>query len=284
MALKEYYFVGERDAEFAEASRVLTIVGLYVGAKLRHHEYGKGVAWIVIQFSLVDVDEPTIFKRRHEYEPGRKTVKNGAAEWDVEDALTVSVTLDVSLVRSARSVGDLVELLRQALLLEQEEILALGVPCFDAKRFSADLVAELDAIVGAPSLWWRYASSGRYASGAPACEQLLVEGFPAAVLAFVEQHLPEVKKAKERKDRKAVTPLLNRINEFTLPWGDVTKSPFIEAFPDCVDLLTDLAREISVECNPRLSSSERERIHTEFRQKLGRCRDCAKQVERKSFH
>ena len=99
---------------------------------------------------------------------------------------------------------------------------------------------------------------------------------------FVEHELPFVGAAAQRKDRKALMPLIDRMNEFIQPWLHLMgpKGPILDEFPDCARLMTDLGREIAIECDGQLSEADRRRLHNEFQDRLAACRECVERMRK----
>jgi len=189
-------------------------------------DYGKGVAWVIVVPAVVSAEHRTHFDREHAYEPGTRTVNADGLEYDVRDVLKIFIFPNPSIMRAANSVGDVVECVKAALLSEEPALVALDIPNFDMRRFLSDFIVELENIVESPDLlasprrlrnfrscadgWAERATTSRHRlSGCGAC---VCRGRTARVYA-----------AAKRKDRKALMPLMNRMNEFIEPWADEMK-------------------------------------------------------------
>jgi hypothetical protein len=281
MPLKQFYFSLLREAEFADVSTVVNSVGRYLRARICSRDYGSGVSWIVIHISLVSDRHPARAGLDHSFQKGKKTIEAEGIEYDVEDLLTISLSADIASLRAAHSAGDIAECLRSMLASGKASLAELAIPQFDMDAFVEDVMEELNTIAQSPALWPRLGGKGRFATdpadGGRDAMSAPINEFPDAVLSFVERELPYVQDAARRQDRKALTPLIDRLNQFIEPWANLMGPGGLvfQTFPDCAHLLPDLGREIAIECDNQISAAERQRLHLEFQQRFDKCRDCA---------
>src|SRR5688572_21754889 len=114
MALKKLYFSVVRDAGLAEASTVIHCVGEHLRARLSQRDYGPGVAWVIIFVNMLEGRWDN-FRRSHIYEPGKRTVDLDGIEYEIENVIKILISPDLAAIRSATSVGDVVDALKVAL-------------------------------------------------------------------------------------------------------------------------------------------------------------------------
>jgi len=293
MALKDFCFTLVYDSAYKDRGRVFTAVGDYIKMRLLSVEYGTGVREVGVGVFLRELGGPIRRRRKPKYNRERRTSLLGH---ELEDTLEFYLYPSLDAVRSAASVGNLIETLRTALAREADAVRALHIPDFDTPKFLQDLDAQLQLLERSPSLWARL-GGGQFAlppsaeiqgaSPMGASEEAVVprtdiDAFPSAALAFVECELPFVRLAAERKDRAALGPLVERVNKFLQPWAGImaTQGGVLKTFEDCGYLVADLGREIAIECDQNVTVAERERLHLEFQERLERCRACAERIER----